>query len=80
MKTKLEKLQEILDEMELNVGLVPPYEINDKGFKNIECFIKDFIEFHKNTIMESELYKLYIGDLLIESNNKTYIEILNELL
>ena len=80
MGTKLAKLQEILDEMEINVGLIPPYEIDDKEFKNIECFVKDLIKFHEGTIMEEELYKLYNGDLLTESNNKTYIKILNELL
>ena len=79
MGTKLEKLQKILDEMEINVGLIPPYEIDDKEFKNIESFVKDFIKFHEGTIMEEELYKLYNGNLLTESNNKTYIKILNEL-
>ena len=77
---KLEKLQDILDEMEINVGLVPPYEIGDKEFKDIETFINDFVKFHSGTIMEKDLHRICDGGILLESNNKTYIELLNELL
>lgn len=75
----VKRLQDLLDEMEINVGLTPPYEIGDKEFKDIKSFVEDFVEYHKGTIMENELYKLYKGSLLTESNNKTYIELLNDL-
>lgn len=80
MSKQLQNLQDILDEMEINVGLIPPYEIGDKEFKDIKSFVGDFIEYHRGTVMENELQRLYKGDLLTESNNKTYIELLNDLL
>lgn len=80
MNSSMKRLQDLLDEMEMNLGLIPPYEITDNEFKSVELFVEDFIKYHTGTIMEGDLYKLYNSNVLIESNNKTYIELLNDLL
>ena len=39
MNSNMKRIQDLLDEMEMNLGLIPPYEITDNEFKSIELLV-----------------------------------------
>lgn len=74
-KQEVLRFQNFLDEMELNIGLVPNDILTEDT--NIQEFITNFINLYKETPAENDFSLVYSGKMLNESN-KTYMDILNE--
>lgn len=72
---KLIELQNFLDEIEINIGLVPDEILTENT--DIDKFINNFINLYKGTPARDDFLLIYCGKMVNESN-KTYMDILNE--